>query len=298
MTMHDCRDRSRMLGSYLDGELEAAKLIEIDEHVASCETCREEAQLLRATRGSLKRVVRTAAPGGLRDRIGTAMLAERAREEARVEAEGEALGASAPLGLFGGAPTPPAVSLGSWRTMVPLATAAAIALLWGAATRGGMSSSPTEVHAGFGDELLAELVAEHSQPLPPEARNAQDVRALEKWVGVPVRPGSFERGGAQLIGGRVVPLPARAQRAAMLQYVVGSGDNARRVSVLVYDAQKIEIGSANLTPRAVGTAEIRVGREKGYSVAATQHAGVGYLIASDLDPDKSAQLAAMVYEDR
>ncbi len=42
-----------MLGSYLDGELEAAKLIEIDEHVAGCETCREEVQLLRAMRGSL-----------------------------------------------------------------------------------------------------------------------------------------------------------------------------------------------------------------------------------------------------
>ena len=80
MTMHACRDRARMLGSYLDGELEASKLIEIDEHVAVCETCREEVQLLRAMRGSLRRVVRTASPGGLRDRIGAAMLAERTRD--------------------------------------------------------------------------------------------------------------------------------------------------------------------------------------------------------------------------
>ena len=58
MTMHECRDRSRMLSSYLDGELDASRLIEIDEHLAGCETCREEAQLLRAMRGSLKRVVR------------------------------------------------------------------------------------------------------------------------------------------------------------------------------------------------------------------------------------------------
>jgi hypothetical protein len=84
----------------------------------------------------------------------------------------------------------------------------------------------------------------------------------------------------------------------MLQYVVGSGDDARRLSVLVYDAQKVEGGMANLAPRAIGTAEVRVGREKGYSVAATQRAGVGYLVASDLDPDKSAQFAATVYEDR
>ena len=286
MTMHDCRDRARMLGSYLDGELDAAKLLEIDEHVGECETCREEAQLLRAMRGSIKRVVRTTAPAGLRDRIGVAMTAERLRENARTDADADAMGAKAPL-----------VSLSSWRTMVPLATAAALALVWGAATRGAQGSS-TETKAGFGDDLLAELVAEHSSPLPLEAKDPDAVRGLERYVGVPVHPSSFERAGlnARLVGARVVPL--HAQRAAMLQYVVGTGDDVRRVSVIVYDAQKIQIGTANLAPREVGTAEVRVGRERGYSVAATQRAGVGYLVAGDLDPDRSAQLAAMVYNDR
>jgi hypothetical protein len=83
----------------------------------------------------------------------------------------------------------------------------------------------------------------------------------------------------------------------MLQYMVGTGDDAQRVSVLVYDAEKIKV-NGNLAPRSIGTAEVRVGREKGYSVAATQRAGVGYLLASDLDPDRSAALAAMVYDDR
>ncbi len=293
MTMHPCRDRARMLGSYLDGELEAAKLLEIDEHVGECETCREETQLLRAMRGSLKRVVRVPASAGLRDRIGVAMTAEKVREEARADASqakdalmAEALGAKAPL-----------VSLSSWRTMVPLATAAALALMWGAATRGTQGAA-TEGRAGFGDDLLAELVAEHSSPLPLEAKDPDAVRGLERYVGVPLHPSSFERPGlnAHLVGARVVPL--HAQRAAMLQYVVGTGDDMRRVSVIVYDAQKIQIGDANLAPRAVGTAEVRVGREKGYSVASTERAGVGYLVAGDLDPDRSAQLAAMVYDDR
>jgi hypothetical protein len=86
----------------------------------------------------------------------------------------------------------------------------------------------------------------------------------------------------------------------MLQYLVGTGDDAQRVSVLVYDAEKIQVNpvNANLAPRSIGAAEVRVGREKGYSVAATQRAGVGYLLASDLDPDRSAALAAMVYDDR
>lgn len=285
MTTHECRDRARMLGSYLDGEIGAARLLEIDEHVGACETCREEVQLLRAMRGSLKRVVRSAAPSALRDRIGNAMSAERARGEALVVRDAAAFATGAPV-----------VALASWRTMVPLATAAAIALMWGAATRGPQSATRQAGLPLPGDDLLAELVAEHSQPLPPEVSNSQGVRGLERWVGVPVSPGSFERAGARLVGGRVVPL--RTQRAAMLQYVVGSGDDARRLSVLVYDAQKIEVGVANLAPRAIGTAEVRVGREKGYSVAATQRAGVGYLVASDLDPEKSAQFAAMVYDDR
>jgi anti-sigma factor RsiW len=280
--MHECRDRARMLGSYLDGEIEASKLIEIEEHVDGCDACREEVRLLRAMRASLKRVVRLSTPSGLRDRIGNAMAAERTREELRAES---ALGLQAGA-LFGRA---------SWRTTVPLATAAAIALMWGAATH-GTQSVVNQTVAGFGDDLLAELVAEHSQPLPPEVTNAQGVRGLERYVGVPVHPANFERGGAHLVGGRVVPL--QSQRAAMLQYIVGSGENARRVSILVYDAQKIQVGNANLAPRAVGTAEVRVGREKGYSVAATQRAGVGYLLASDLDPDESAQIAAMVYDDR
>jgi hypothetical protein len=90
----------------------------------------------------------------------------------------------------------------------------------------------------------------------------------------------------------------RSQRAAILQYLVGSGGDERRVSVIVYDAQKIQIGTSNFAPYPVGTAEVRVGREKGYSVAAAQRDGVGYIVTSDFDADKSAQLAALVYEDR
>jgi anti-sigma factor RsiW len=272
-----------MLGSYLDGELEAARLIEMDEHVGVCEACREAVLLLRAMRGSLKQVVRGAAPEGLRGRIENAMMAERARTaSAGVE------------GPFAGVP----LAFGSWKTVVPVAAAAAIALIWAAMARvtPGASRDSREVKAGLGDELLQELVAEHSQPLPPEATNAEAVRGLARWVGVPVRPASFERGGAHLVGGRVMSL--RPERAAMMQFIVGVGDAARRVSVYVYDAQKMQVGTANLAPRSVGTAEVRVGREKGYSVAATQREGVGYVLASDLDPDQTAQFAAMVYDDR
>jgi anti-sigma factor RsiW len=289
VTTHECRDRSRLLGSFLDGQLAPATLLEIDEHLGGCETCREEVKLLSAMRGSLKRVVRTTAPAGVHERIGNAMSAERLREEARaMSTAGDA--AFEDFGAPG--PATGATGPSSWRSMVPLATAAALALVWGAATRSVPQSSDHEARAGFGDDLLSMLVAEHSRPLPPETTDREAVRGFERYVGVPVRPRSFERAGAHLVGGRLVLL--HTQRAAMLQYELGSGG---RVSVLVYDAEKIQVGTADLSPREIGLAEVRVGQQKGYSVAVTQRGGVGYLLASDLDPDKSAQLAAMVYDD-
>ncbi len=277
MTGRECRERSRMLGAYLDGALEGERLVEMDEHVGGCEVCREEAQLLCATRASLKRTVKVAAPSGLHERIASAMVAERQREDDVAAEAGD--------------------RMGSWQTVVPLAVAAALALAWGFAARPDAKATMAS-QAGVlgGDELLSELVNEHRWPMPPETTDPKAVRGFERYVGVPVRPANFERQGAHLVGGRVLPTPY-AQRAAMLQYEVGSGENMRRVSVLVYDAQKIQIGTANLAPREIGTAEVRVGRENGFSVAATERAGVGYLLASDLDPDKNAQLAALVYDD-
>src|SRR5579859_2462104 len=105
--------------------------------------------------------------------------------------------------------------------MVPIASAAALALFWSAATRGPIADSGAggagETHAGF--DLLAELVAEHSSNVPPQWTDPKDVRALDQYIGVPVRPARFERSGARLVGGRV--LPVRQQHAAMLQYVLG-----------------------------------------------------------------------------
>ena len=49
---------------------------------------------------------------------------------------------------------------------------------------------------------------------------------------------------------------------------------------------------------AVAAAQVRVGTSRGYTVAVTQRGGVGYAVASDLDADKSAQYAAMAYDDK
>jgi anti-sigma factor RsiW len=275
-----CKD-SRILGAYLDGELDASSLVEVDTHLSACETCRERVEVDRATRQSLKRVVRKRPEGGLlalRSRARTAMLAEQVRSEVR------SLDAAERGRMLG------------WRTIVPLATAAAFALLWGAASRGPVADSglrSDQMRASLGDDLLAELVFQHSSPVPPQWTDPRDVRALDQYVGVPVRPSPFERNGAALIGASLFPI--HQQRAAMLQYRIGNGAGQRRFSLFIVDPRNIQISGPGLAPRAVGTAEVRVGQENGYSVAVTQNRGVGYAVVSD-DAERSAELVALATE--
>jgi hypothetical protein len=76
-----------------------------------------------------------------------------------------------------------------------------------------------------------------------------------------------------------------------------NGDEPRRVSVVVFDPTKIQVNSADFSPRAVGTARVQVGHAKGYSVAVTQREGMGCGVVSDFDPDRSAQFAATACEE-
>ena len=297
MSTTHCTHFSHLLGAYVDGELEPSRVLEVDEHVAGCENCRERVQLDHAVRGSLKRVVKASpAPEGLRSRVALAMAAEHTRGERRADAQ---------AGFFSGRRTGDAgretrreTGL-MWRAVVPLASAAALAIVWSAAARGPTSkstSSDTRVAGLASDSLIQDLVAEHSHPLPPESTDPKAVRELERYVGVPLRPTSFEkRTGARLVGGRVLPM-MHHERAAMLQYEIGTGAEMRRVSVFVYDPRHIQVDDEELAPRAVGTAQVRVGHVNGYSLAVTQRAGVGYAVASDLDTDRSAQLAAFADE--
>ncbi len=287
-----CTSFIHLLGAYVDGELEPSRVLEVDEHVATCETCRERVQLDHAVRGSLKRTVKLSAPEGLRSRVAAAMVAEQARGERRADAN---------AGFFRGRRLGREDSGAAWRAVVPLASAAALAIVWGAATREPMSKRAQGdlVRSGFGgDSLIQELVTEHSHPLPPESTDLKSMRAFEQYIGVPVRPLNFEkRTGARLVGGRVLPMMHHHERAAMLQYEIGSGSDMRRVSVFVYDPRQLHVDDDDeLTPRAVGTAQVRVGHIDGYSLAVTNSGGVGYAVATDLDADSSAKLAAFAEE--
>jgi len=305
MSADACKSMGLLLGAHLDGQLDPVKTLEVEDHVAACEVCRERLALDRALRGSLKKAVKTPAPDVVRARMLAAMAGESARETRREEDDLVAVSSTAALvacdGLDASAdrtstpasrPQRPSM-LRHWRTMLPLASAAALVMAWGAAAKQPVARGATDtmVPAGLSDDLLRDFVGQHSHSLPPEQADPKQVRQFERYVGVPVRVPQFSN--AHFVGGRLVPLHG-GERAAMLQYEVKQGADVQRVTVFVYDPRKIQIGGANLAPRAIGTAEVRVGQTDGYSVALTQHGGVGYAMASDLDPESSANLVSAV----
>ncbi len=271
-----CPEFGPLLGPFGDGELEPSKMLEVDAHVEHCEGCRERVLLDEAMRHSLKQTCKQDAPEGLKERMAAAMVAENVRVIAREKASGKNT---------------------AWRTVVPLATAAAFALAWGAMSRGPIArtTASDSVRAGLGDDFLSELVAEHSRPLPPERTDPNKVGELGQYVGVPVHATTLHQQNAHFVGGRV--LPVHQERAAMLQYEITQGGETRRVSVFVFDPRRIQVSGDDLTPRPVGTSEVRVGHANGYSVAVTQRGGVGYALASDMDERETAELAVATNPD-
>ncbi len=340
-----CAKHVVLLGAFLDGVLDAASTLEVDEHLSHCEACRERVELDRAVRGSLKKAMSAVTAGdAMRARVLAALredrldakknenaaaesaeaLAETSAAAMTAAAENEADAASARESMDSGSQTDAegigatrdergervaevrslrkeASKLASWRTLVPLASAAALALVWnGVAQTPPQGTHQTDVmRAGFGHDPIADLVAQHSgySEVPLQTTDAKDLRGFERYVGVPVHAPQFRGKNAHLLGGRVTTV--HHERAAMLQYELGQGKDIQRVTVFIYDPHKIQIGHDQLTPRAIGTSEVRVGRADGYSVAVRggPDAGVGYMVVSDMDPERNTELAVVTDDD-
>lgn len=289
-----CIKTQALLGPFLDGELDAASNVEVDEHLAACSGCRERQAFQRALKGSVKRACSQKCPDGLRARIQAAFAEERAKEDSQKLLVAELVPSTALAVATTTALTAPepisarrrflrrAGNLA--RTWVPVSAAAA-ALVFAYSSRRSQTNDARIIPRG----VLGDLVAEHSHPLPPERTDPSDVRALERYVGVPVKlpfSNANAKKKARLVGGRIMPL--QSERAAMLQYEVErEGTTPQRVSVFIYDPARIHLDGEQMN--AVGAS--MVGRQNGYSVAVTQHNGVGYAFASDLDPELTAELA-------
>ena len=272
-----CRQILPLLEAYGDEELAAEKSLEVEQHLVDCSTCNERLRLNHALHLSLRSAVRGAAPvmPSFEERIAAALRAESQREEADGAVEREAQHSR----------------MLSWRTVVPVAAAAALTLVWAGSTSKQQAQSregSSYAQLDNADQLLEELVDHHMNARGPQVTEPSLLSQLEPEVGVPVNLPSLKAYGARWEGGSVVPVSN--QHAASLRYTMGG----RHVTLYVYNSSRVPIES-RLKARTVRNEPVYVGSRRGVSIAATEHRGVGYALASDLNDDESAELVAAVY---
>lgn len=278
--MSTCRHFVPLLEPFRDGELSPAEVVDVETHLVECERCSERLRLGEAMRVSLKEVVREGAQvtESFEERIRLALAAERAREERRDPAHDNQ------------------VRMLSWRSIMPIAAAAAVVMVWAAkannrttdvaSAKASMyqSSTPASI-----EKLLEDLVSNHEHSSGPQFTEQTLLPQLEPEVGVPVKLPNFKQYGARWEGVSVVPVSN--QRAASLRYRIAG----HRLTVYIYDAARVPVGSM-LQQRLVRDEPVYVGSRHGVSIAATERSnGVGYAVATDLNKDESAELVASIY---
>lgn len=274
-----CRALAPLLEPFMDGELGTEKVVEIEQHLTECATCVERMRLSKAVRNSVRRAVAPKAEPSeaFRSRLLGAIEAAHQRDwETRVVQRQEERG-----------------RMLSWRTILPVAAAAACTLVWASSNppeqrrQQRLSAAYAQVEPASIDEVLERLVDHHVKGRP-NVIEPELLPRFEEEVGVPVRAPDLIRYGARLEGGSVVPL--RNQRAASLRYKLG----AHRMTLYVYDSSRFPI-EQRLKQRYVGDEAVYVGKRRGYSIGATEQNGVGYAVASDLNDEETAEILATAY---
>lgn len=275
-----CRELDRALDAYVDGELDASHVLTVDTHLTGCVPCSERVGLHRAVKRSIRVDARAEpVPASLRARIERSAVALRPQEPVR----------TAP----------------SWRSAVPWAAAAGVALMASAGVRSfrgdlarAVDVSPeASLASATRAQILDEFAVTHARPLPPEEHDpARITRIFSPIVGVPVHPVRFGdtplKSPWSFAGARLTAL--RDEPTATLYYEsVGGG----RITVFVYDPSRIAVrSSCCLAPRTIRVRgeerTVLVGHAKGYALAVAEREGVGYALSTDLGEPEVVALAA------
>jgi anti-sigma factor RsiW len=265
-----CQDIVPYLEAFVDQELSPERTLDVERHVASCPSCRAEVDMAR----TLAAVTRSAVSEvpccpNFRARLGRSLAEERRRQESPIPAAGnKAL---------------------PWRTISPIAAAAAIAVLFGATQRHDGSGKTAPLLASTENQLMDMLLQHHSSPPKPALTALDSIKGMEPRLGFPVHPPNLERFGARFVGANLVNVDRTP--AASLHY---SLNNGRRLTFYVYDPEKLPLRAAvhTLHPRVVQNQAVFVGHRRGYSIATCERHGVGYAVTTELGDTESAELVA------
>ncbi len=281
--MKHCRSLSPVLETFVDGELGAERVLEVEEHVEECKLCQERLRLIRSLRLSVRQAVREAAQPSpeFTARVAQALAAEQKREElSSEEREEHRHGTVLP-----------------WKVILPVAAAASVTLFVAASKQENSvqdarpQQNDRQASVVSPEQLLEALLNNHASARAPEyTEPALLQQRLEPKVGVPVKLPSLQQYGAMWVGASVVPI--RNRSAASLRYNV----SGHRVTLYIYDSERLPLRTIPiLKPRVVRNAPVFVGTRRGYTIAATERRGVGYAIATDLNSEEGAELVASIH---
>jgi len=159
--------------------------------------------------------------------------------------------------------------------------------------RHGAVVAPPDVqvaNAGMFPSVLEDIAARHARDLPVEVSSSQPEQVSNFFRGrldIPVHPVAFHGIPAQLVGARISNV--RDRMAAALFYDVAG----RRVTVFIFDGSLLPKQPSGPVFRAVVNNQIvYVGNAHGYTVAFSEHDGIGYAVASDLPPQDVIRIVA------
>ncbi len=302
-----CQRFDRWITAYMDDELDAIHSLEVEDHLNECAGCRERVALSKAVRCSLKSKLSGRCPLALRERISRvlveahpssqrpAQLAATDCETANAEEDSGPASTEMPGAIVATVKKPAqhqvtrsGSSFLKLRHIMPLAAAATVLLVFGVMRlqeqQDGQARPKIEKYNPVAtlDHLLEEMVAQHAHPPPPETTDPNGLAKFDPYLGLRVRSPKFDPKNVRYIGARMMP-----RRHAMLQYMLR---DQHRVSLYVFDAKRVPLRANRLKPKHVGARNVYVGNMRGYSVAASERDGVGYVLASDLPSDESAKM--------
>ncbi len=251
-----CQTTQGFIHAYVDGELDLARSLEVEQHMEQCEVCANAYRHHLALRSAFKdSSLYHSAPAGLEKRIRSSL-----RREAKSEVGRRWFGWSwLPVG-------------------VALACVLLMALvIWQALP--GLRPS--------GDELLAqEMVSNHVRSLQLEGHRtdviSSDQHTVKPWFdgkldfAPPVK--DFSSQGFPLIGGR-------------LEYL-----NNRAVAALIYQRQKHFINLYIWPAEQSNAASEVAAKRQGYNLLHWTNSGMNYWAVSDLNGVELHEFARLVQE--
>ncbi|MBN2530919.1 MAG: zf-HC2 domain-containing protein [Deltaproteobacteria bacterium] len=247
----NCVNNKKFIDAYMDGELEAGMMLEIENHLGQCTDCSGYLRVKRDLKSALHHFSQIQAPDHLRAQIST-------------------------LGTRAGRvwwPKPVVVA--------PMAAAAALMLLfWSTDQPGIPDSSKQEVAL-----VVQDVVDRHVRDLPMEINDSNQLRAASWFQGkidFPVRPLGPGLKNTTFQGARVSNV--RENQAAQMVYTV----DGKKVTFMVFPAHRISVAGGNML--TVRGKEILTGRKNGYNVAMSKEGDMIYAVSSDLPVKRLVQL--------